>query len=83
MASKQTCSYIMANLDCMSSYLSYPQPNACTCECMTYLTPPYHLCINAWSYECMFMAKHRRNIKETLIYHVENKKKNKQSDRDI
>ena len=48
----------------LTSYPSYPQLNACTCECITYLTPPQYLCINAWSYECVFMAKQRKTIKE-------------------
>ena len=39
---------------------SYPQLDACSCECMTYLTPPQHLCMDAWSYECVFMAKQRK-----------------------
>ena len=28
---------------------SYPQKNACSCECMPYLTTSQHLCINAWT----------------------------------
>ena len=46
------------------------QTNSCWCECMTYLTyliASQHLCINAWSFICMFMAKQRKNSIETLI----------------
>ena len=48
-------------------YPSYPQPNACSYECMTYLTPTQHLCINVWTYECVFMAKKSKHKKGTLI----------------
>ena len=40
------------------------QTNACSCECityLTYLTVPQHLCINAWSYH---MHIHGISIKE-------------------
>ena len=43
--------------------------NACSYECipyLTYLTASHHLCINAWTFECMFMAKkEKEKEKET------------------
>ena len=30
--------------------------NACLCGCMIYLIASQHLCINEWTYECMFMV---------------------------
>ena len=43
----------------MFTFIIKVTPYACSCECMTYLTylvAPQYLCINAWTYECMFMV---------------------------
>ena len=56
------------------------QINACSCECMsylTYLTASQHLCINGWTCECMIMAS-KQEIKETLRQHVKGKQVVKQ-----
>ena len=38
-------------------------PYACSCKCMaclTYLVAPQDLCINAWTYERMFMVSRKK-----------------------
>ena len=52
-------------------FIMFHHPNACSCECMPYLTyliVPRHLCINAWSYHSMFMAYQRKKRNPSLIF---------------
>ena len=60
---KETCDCILdikntsSNQACSTHHYIYIYiSNACLCGCMTYLIASQHLCINEWTYECMFMV---------------------------
>ena len=65
-ALKQTCDgYLNISFNHACSYpLSKHKTNVCSCECMhylAYLIISQHLCINVWTYECVFMEKQRKH----------------------